>query len=482
MLNIVDNMVGEYKKLSAPVKASIWFAAANIIQKLIVFFCTPIYTSLLSTSEYGFYSVYSSWEGFLTVFITLNLASGTVYKALIKFEGDENNYISSMQGLTILMALCWLVVLTILYPFIGAVLDMEYWLLAVTVLSIGIYPAFSFWSLYQRFQYKYRMLVFANIGISIFVALLNIFLIFILSEKKYSLVISNVLVNGIVGIIFSIINAKKTHTFYRKSYWKYALRIHIPLVPSSLSATGLSQADRIMISNMCGQDKAGIYSLSYTVSMLMNIVLHAITNSFFPWTYKAIKDKRYSEINKYSFYILLVLGTATVGAVAIAPELVVFLGTEEYLEAKWIIAPVMLSVYFTMVSSFFGNVMIYFEKSIYTMITSIVAAVLNVILNYIFIPIVGYIVAGYTTLISYVIQTVLAYFFMRKICHDMKIEIIYKVKNIILFSCALIIICMGEMLLYDYGLIRICILIIILVMIIVKREYLKNIFSSFKTN
>ena len=48
----------KYKGLEIPAKATIWFTISNILQKGILFLAVPIYTRLMTTSEYGIYSVF----------------------------------------------------------------------------------------------------------------------------------------------------------------------------------------------------------------------------------------------------------------------------------------------------------------------------------------------------------------------------------------------------------------------------------------
>lgn len=480
MINKAIALINKYNTLSAPVKASMWFVFANVIQKIIGFLCTPIYTRLLSVSEYGYYTVYSSWSDILTIFVTLNLAGGVLFKAFVKYEGSENAFITSMQGLNVVMGIIWIGAAILLYPYLGGYLEMEFDILIMTLFSIMIYPAFSYWAVYQRYQYKYKALVGMNILISVSTAVLNIILIYLLPQKEYALIYSKLIISCFIGFLYWMTNLKKSKCLYDASYWSYALKFNVPLIPHYLSMTILSQADRIMISNMCGQDKAGIYSLSYTVSMVMNMVVSAVNSSFIPWTYKSLKERKYLEINNYSFVILIGMAFITILAVAVAPEIILFLGTREYLEAKWIIAPVMLSIYFTLVYSFFANVEFYYEKSVWVMIASIIAALFNVIFNYMLIPIFGYIAAGYTTLGCYILLAVVHYMFMKKICNINGISSIYNIKQIIAFSLVLIVICMMEMLLYDYLMARILLIVIMCCCMWKKRDAIINTYKKFK--
>lgn len=98
------------------------------------------------------------------------------------------------------------------------------------------------------------------------------------------------------------------------------------------------------------------------------------------------------------------------------------LATSDYYEAVWIIPPVAMSSLFVMMYSFFTNVQFYFEKNKFIMIASIITALANVVMNYTFIKLVGYIAAGYTTLACYFIYCLAQYLFMKRVCKDNNTE------------------------------------------------------------
>lgn len=237
---------------------------------------------------------------------------------------------------------------------------------------------------------------------------------FYYSRKKYAVILGTIVTQIVWGGIFYIKTLIEGKGLYKKEYWVFALKFNIPLIPHYLSFIILGQSDRVMIKLFCGTDAVGIYSLSYTVSLMLSIVVNAITSTFAPWTYQKLKKKDANSVKKCTNMVLIMLAAMVILCVLIAPELIKILGTEEYLQAMWIIPPVMLSCFFTMVYSLFANIEFYYEKSIYVMTASVIAAIANIILNAIFIPIYGYIAAGYTTLVCYILLALIHYLFMKK--------------------------------------------------------------------
>lgn len=109
------------------------------------------------------------------------------------------------------------------------------------------------------------------------------------------------------------------------------------------------------------------------------------------------------------------------------------------------------------------------------MLASIFGAVLNIILNYIFINIFGYFAAGYTTLFCYIIYAIMHYMFMKKICREnLENAKIYEGK--IIFGMAIVFCLVGILFLISYRniILRAMLIVIVFVVIFVKRKYIQK--------
>ena len=217
-------------------------------------------------------------------------------------------------------------------------------------------------------------------------------------QKGIARILSVAILNILLGFFFYIYNFAKGKCFYNKEYWKFALLFNIPLIPHYLSMVVLSQADRIMIEKMFGTDKVAIYSVAYSVSMIMNIIITSINSSYVPWTYQKVENAEYKDLKKMSNILLALVGIISLVPTLMAPEIIAIMAPSNYSEAIWAIPPIALSVFFIFLYSLFANIEFYFEESYFVTIASIMGAILNIILNAIFMPIGGYLAAGYTTL------------------------------------------------------------------------------------
>lgn len=413
-----NKMLEKYKYLPVQMKASFWFLICSFLQRGISMITTPIFTRLLSIVEYGQYSVFNSWLSVITVFVTLNLFSGVYMQGIIKYEDDRRIFVSSMQGLCTTLVAIWTVIYLVFRDFWNKIFSLTTTQMVAMLLMIWLSAVFSFWAVEQRVIYNYRALVIVTLVTSFAKPIVGILFVLLADDKVTARIIGLVLVEFISYFGFFVIQMYRGKVFYSKKYWIYALSFNLPLVPHYLSQTVLNSADRIMIDNMVGSDAAGIYSLAYSISLIMTLFNTSISQTLGPWVYQRIKGKKITDIAPVAYMLLILIAIINLFFIALAPEIVTFFAPKSYYEAIWVIPPVTMSVYFMFCYDLFAKFGFYYEKTKTIMLASIVGAIMNIVLNYYFIGLFGYYAAGYTTLACYVIYVVGHYCFMNKICNE----------------------------------------------------------------
>ena len=477
------NILSKYKSLPTQVKATIWFVACQAIQSGCRFLAMPFLVRLLTTEQYGIYSVFLSWLQIITLFATLNLHCGVYNNAMYKFPDRRSSYTSASQSLSVVCTfLCFGI-----YLIFQNAWDMLFGIKPLYVVLIFVQllftESFMLWSGRQRYEYRY-------INLLIYTALLAVLYmifpvataaIFPQEQRLTAVIVSGVIVHAGIGLGFMIYNYIKGKTFYNREYWGYSLKFNIPLIPHYLSGIVLGQADRIMIKKYIGTAEAGIYSFTYNISLVINIITGSINNAIVPYTYEKLKNRDYKNLKKISIFLLLMIGGMCLSFSAIAPELLKIFATEEYYDAVYLVPVICLSSYFTFLYSLFGNIEFFFEANKFITMASITGAVVNVILNYVLMPIFGYYAAGYTTLFCYIVFSLGHYIFMRIVCKK-KIDgdKVYNGTAILLISIAFVLLAFGMMLIYDYPLIRYTLILIAIAVCFVKRERIIGYFKMIK--
>ena len=472
-----------YKGFPVQVRASFWSLVCGVLQRGISVIVTPIFTRLMSTSEYGQFVTFQSWLELLGLFLTLRLYYGVFTQGLVRrAEGDEDAYTSSLIGL---MTLLEFIGLTIYLPF------RAFWnsLTELTTLqTICIFilswasGLFAFWTSRQRIEYRYRALVGLTLAFAIAQPSCGIAAVLAYPVAKVDArVISMACVQLLAfSWIFVMYMSRGKRPFVKK-YWKHALSFNLPLVPHYLSATLLNHSDRIMINNMISASAAGIYGLSYSLSFIMTVINQAILNTLSPWMYKRIRAGESSKIARISYLSLGLVAMVNLVVVAVAPEVVALFAPPAYAEATSLVPPLAASVVVTFLYSLFANFEFYFERTNLVMAASLVGAVVNVGLNWLLLPIFGYQVAAWTTLLGYLVYVGMHYVFMRRVqIEEMDGERVYNLRIIVgillLFACG----ASALVLFYPLPVVRYLLCVVVLVVAAIKRRMFLDVWHQIR--
>lgn len=472
-------MLTAYKKMSVQAKAAIWFVVCNLLQKGINFITVPIFTRLMSTEQYGFYNVFSSWSQVLTILTSLYLYYGVFNNAMVKFENDRDRYIASQLGLIITITSVFFLFFVLLPDLWCEVLGLSSTLIALMFLGLYTTPAYIFWICRKRFDYQYRSIVFITLLKSICNPILGIIAVLHSDDKTTARIIVSCGIEAVFSLPIMVYYFFKGKSFYHKQYWHYAFILAIPLLPHYLSEIILNQGDRIMIDKMIGASEVALYSVAYSVGQVIQLFTSGISSSFTPWYYNALKEKRIDDIKKKINALLLVVSVLIIMVILLAPEIVYIVGSEKYKSAMNVVPPVAASVFFTFLYGTIALPQFYFEKTKFMLIASISTAILNIILNYIFINLFGYIAAAYTTLACYIFYSIGHYIVgQRLIKEKLGKKSLYDLRFIIILSVAVIFIGITSNITYGYPVIRYLFFSAIVVGSIIKRHTIIDIFSQ----
>ena len=405
-----QKLSNKIKSVPEGVKASVAYTTCSILQRCLSMITMPLFTRILTTEQYGQYSVYTSWMGILTIFITLNLAYGSFSKAMVKFEDDRSGYIAAVQNLTVVLAGVFLLIYLPFQNLWNRLFELPTPLILLMVAEVVLQSALLCWYGQRRFEYKYKGVVALTMLVTLASPVVAYLLVANSQEKGYARILGYAAVIIIAGLACFIYTAIKGKGGWKKAYWKYALAFNIPLIPYYLSQVVFNQSDRIMISHISGTDKAGMYSVAYTLATILTFVLNAVNGSYVPWFYGKIKENKGKENQPMANGIALLMAFLLLAVIALAPEIITIMAGKAYAEAIWVVPPVAMSILLLFYAQLFINVEFYYEEKTMLVWGSIAAALLNIALNWWLIPIYGFVAAGYTTLVSYIVFALWNYY------------------------------------------------------------------------
>lgn len=467
--------------MSIQAKSALWFVMCSLLQRGISFITGPIFTRLMTTEQYGTYSLYLSWFQIMTILTSLYLSAGILTNAMNKYSGDRDRYISSMQGITITLTTICFIIYFIAHDMWNRIFGLDTSFMCLMFVELFVTPALAFWAGKQRYIYRYKSLVIVTLIKSFLNPVLGVFWVYFSNNKALARVNSIVSIELCFCGFFMILNFTRGKSFYHKKYWKYALGMAIPLIPHYLSGVILNQGDRIVIGQLCGKRDVALYSVAYTIGMLVQIFTDSIGNALSPWIYEHINTGEYLDMKKKLNYVLAFFWIVALGLMLLSPELILIFGSEKYKNAVYVIPPVAASTFFIYLYSLLSTMQFYFEKTKFMMLASVTAAGLNIILNYVFVTKFGYVAAGYTTLVCYILYCLGHHVVSHKIAHKYNNDRnVYDGKFVFFLSVLMIITCVIVNFIVNYPLIRYGIILCMVIIACLKKDLLIIYIKNFK--
>lgn len=482
MKKIITNFIEFYKSITVQAKAAIWFTVSNIILQGLSVICTPLFTRMMTTEEYGTVTLFLSWESFLIIFATLNFSSSCFNVGMVRFEEERDQVSSSLLSLSACCTVLFCIIYFIFREPLNNLFGLSQSIVNLLLVYFFFQPAFLFWSARQRFEYRYKKLVLITIFVAFSQQMLAVITVYLSAEHKDLARIFSMTGISIAAGVFCFLHIiNKGRVFYSRKYWSFALKYNLPLLPHFISRQVLGQIDRVMIGDICGKSDVALYGVAYNAGMMIQIIYNAITMSYHPWNYQNIKKKKYDDIAKVTNLILLLFVGISVLLILAAPELMAFFAPSQYQEAIYVIPPVVTSVFFQILYTFFGNVEQYFMKTKFMSLASVAAALLNLGLNYVFIPRFGYIAGAYTTLVCYMAYAIGHYICMKRISKKyMEGAEIYDKHFIGVLSVIMVAFSILINMVYTFFVIRLIVMIVICLVVFIKRREIINLFGMIR--
>lgn len=476
-------IMDKYNAIPVSARASLWFLFANIFQKAIMVVFTPLFTRILTTEEFSRYAVFQSWETILTVFATLNISNYATSKGLVEYKDDRNVFISSAQSLTVTLTIFTFGIFILIRPVFTELSEFPLWMMALLFFDVISVAFFAFWSQLERFNQKYKMLTFVSVAMGM-ASPISAFLLIIFADeinmyKGWARILGLVISNGLVALLIFVISCNRSKVFFTTKYWKFCIVYCIPLIPHFLSTAFLQKIGQLFVDEYCGSDMSGIYALANSLAMLMMVVNDALTKTLVPWTYEKLSDKKYKDINKPIVLSLALIAVIDIAMALAAPELVAIFADSTYAKAVYAIPPLVAVCFFGFLYNTFANIEYYYKETKMVSMASAIAGVVIVAANMLLVPRFGFIAAAYSSLISYVVYSIMHYLFMRITLkkHLDGLEV-YNNKLIFRMAVGFVSVILFVNVLYQFTILRYAVIMLSAIIVIIKRKYVINVISN----
>lgn len=388
---------------------------SNFATKMLSFFLVPLYTSVLSTGEYGTYDLFNTTISLLIPLLTLD-----IQEAVLRFSIDKNSDHSKIWyvGLKYTVISCMIVSIAVLINNItGLLLILQEY--TIEFLALYILNAFtSIFIFFARGIGKIVELSISAICSSVVIIGCNILFLLVLKMGLHGYFWASILGSAVQCIYLLVkIDSLKNFRHNKKSLilQRKMISYSKPMIANAISWWINNASDRYVVTWFCGMAVNGIYSVSYKIPSIMSMLQSVVSQA---WILSATRefdaeDKDDFFINTYNIYNFLLVFSCSL--LIVADKLIAKVLFVKDFYVAWKYAPfLMISTVFSGMAAFLGGVLSAIKKSRLFAKSSVITAIINTILNFALVYFIGALGAAFSTAIAYSLMWIIRLYQVKK--------------------------------------------------------------------
>ncbi len=441
-----------FSKLAHLFKHTLSYGSYRIFASVISFILLPVYTRFLSPAEYGIIETAVVFAAILTPFYSMGQGAAVVR---IYFDYDEEEKKKELMGSLFLFFALTLISLSLLQTIFGSAIYNPIFK------EVSFFPflCIMVWASCSRslasmglslFRAREESLKFALLqSISLFVTIyFSIYFVVLKNQGAVGKLKGHLYGSVLLLLMVLIFLVKHMKPAFNMTIIRNSLALGLPLVPHMLAGWIINLSDRLILQYYSDISEVGLYSVGVKIASVLQMIVLSFNSAWSPFMFSLLKKEENAkeQIAKLStIYAAAVLFLAV--ALSIFSKEVIFLMTEKSFHHSYTVVPliaysyVFYGMYLMLTNQFF-----YAKKTLFLPFITGSVAVINIILNFLFIPQYGMIGASTATLLSFIFYGFVTYFYSTKV-----IPINYEVKRIfILFVSSIC--CLVPGLLLNFGL------------------------------
>ena len=382
------------------VKNTLILGIGQLIPKLLGIVVLPLLTDGLSTDEYGIYDLIISISSLSLPLMSFLVQQGS-FRFLIttKDENCKKRIITTTYAFTFLLIVSWnAIVLPVLWIKVGN----------IAPLIMLLYASEVLYDVSGQICRGLGRNIFYSVGVIIYSSLNLILLLAFTYQQIFDLnyVLLSSVIAYITGFIVLIALTKTRHYFSFSSYSKDTLRdllsYSVPIVPSSISLWIVNLSDRLIVIAILGPSANGIYGVANKIPHLVGSAYSVFNLAWTESATRAVNDADKEEYYSRLYHVLFDLLTCMVLIIVACSSLMFSILIDERYHEGYNQMPILcMGVFYSCLVSYYGGIYVALKKTKEVGLSSIVGAIINVLINVVFINFIGLFAASISTLISY---------------------------------------------------------------------------------
>lgn len=418
-------------------KNTIIIFLGKVCTQLISFFLLPLYTGYLTTSDYGIVDLITTYVTLLVPIITLELEM-SIFRYLVDSRSKSKDEKKLISNNFFILAYS-LIIFIILYVIITCFWKFDYrWIILVNIivctLSGNLLQVAR--GLGKTIDYAISCIITGLVTVCS-----NILLIVVFNMGAEGMIISMALANGMCSLYLFLrlgLYKKINFSLIDKSLIKGMYKYSIPLIPNGVSWWIVNVSDRTIISYVLGAGANGLYAVSNKFPTILSSLLGIFNLS---WSESAAlhinssdRDEFFSDISNTVVKLFTSLG---VGMIACMPFVFPLLINAKYSDAYNYIPILILGAVFNVAICLYSAIYIAKKMTKQVANTSIIGAVINIVVNILLIKYIGLYAASLSTAVAYFVMMLYRHFDLKKYI-NIKYEAGLMIKTVVIFTFSII--------------------------------------------
>ncbi|MFK7886936.1 MAG: lipopolysaccharide biosynthesis protein [Gammaproteobacteria bacterium] len=393
---------------------SLWYFVATALRAAGPFLLLPILTRYVGTAEFGLYAMFQVLVWLAIPLAGLNTHSAVLRQHVDRDDGQFSAYVGSCFAIFAASCVVLMLAAAVLAPQVESVTGFPtslwcfYPLVAMSQYVISV--RLAIWQMEQRPRTYGALAVTQTLGYLI----LAVLLVTVWGTGWQGIVYAQTAVYGVLAIASFASLLRSGHLAWQldKRHVRSALAYSLPLVPYSLLTWVLTAADRVMLKSYGGLEATGLYAAGYQIGVAVMVLQMAANQAWVPWFFRQLKAdtpsaKRDVIRMTYGYFVALLLVAGVVWLLA-GWIVVTFLG-EQFAPAVSVVPWIALSCVFNGFYVNFGNYFFYLRRTGVLAGVMALAALGNILLNYLLIPSFGIRGAAMASAAAYLIAFVVLF-------------------------------------------------------------------------
>lgn len=384
-------------------KNTMILTVGKLCTQFVSFFLLPLYTAILDTNEYGIVDLFTTYVSLLLPIVCWQFDQG-IFRFMLGIREDRfkiKELFSSIVVTNILQCLLFTMFFIAFQPYIHS--KYKIYLMMSVILNLWA-------SVLMQFARGLGKMMIYSVGSFITATctvVLNVVFLVIFKMGAHGL-FQSTLIATLVNIIFLCCVLKVWKYFdlrlFNKSVVKTVAQYSMPLIPNQISGWVLSASDRSIVSHFLGLAYNGVYAISYKFSSLV-----ATFYGFFNMAWIETSSIHFLDDDRDSYFqemiqtAIGVFGSICLGIIAIMPFVFPVMIDSKYHQAFNQIPILIIAVLFQIIVGLYSSIYIALMNSAAIAITTVIGAILNVMIHLSLIKFVGLYAASISTLLSYAI-------------------------------------------------------------------------------